>query len=213
MNTATDWDLYYRSVPVTAKLTRKYTTRVLLDAIRRYCEPADKRGLSIVEFGGANSCFVESVIAAVDPRSYDVVDTNSYGLSLLTERLGTLGVVRLREQSVLSLPAEPVADLVFSVGLIEHFDPQSTRKAVLAHFDALRPGGVAIITYPTPTLLYRIARRALELAGLWKFHDERPLQGAEVIPTIRERADVVFEKILWPLILTQTMVVAKKRSA
>jgi hypothetical protein len=36
----------------------KYTTRVLVDMIRRYGTPSSS-GLSIVEIGGANSCFVE----------------------------------------------------------------------------------------------------------------------------------------------------------
>ncbi len=40
---ATDWDTYYTHVPATAKLTRRYTTRVLIEAIQRYGR-ARKRG-------------------------------------------------------------------------------------------------------------------------------------------------------------------------
>ncbi len=64
------------------------------------------------------------------------------------------------------------ADVVFSIGLIEHFDPAGTRQAIEAHFALLKPGGYAIISYPTPTWLYRAARTLTEAAGLWKFHDE-----------------------------------------
>ena len=54
-------------------------------------------------------------------------------------------------------------DAVFSVGLIEHFDRSGTREAVLAHLRLLDDGGVAIISYPTPTLLYRAARSVTEV--------------------------------------------------
>jgi glycosyltransferase involved in cell wall biosynthesis len=211
--TATDWDSYYTSVPATAKLTRRYTTARLIEAIRRYVTPASPGGrLSIVEIGGANSCFVDRILAEVPCGSYDIVDTNQYGLSLLEKR-GLGDVVRLHQQSVLALSLDTPADLVFSVGLVEHFDRGRTREAILAHFEALRPGGVAIITFPRPTLLYRITRRAIEVAGMWKFFDERPLEPEEVIAAIREAADVMYQKTLWPLFLTQQLIVARKRPA
>ena len=209
---ATDWDSYYTSVPPTARLTRRYTTARLLDAIQRYVEPASPTGrLSIVEIGGANSCFVDRILAKVPCDSYDVVDTNQYGLSLLAQRAGPTGVVRLHQQSVLALSLHASADLVFSVGLVEHFDRERTRAAILAHFQALRPGGIAIITFPRPTLLYRATRRLIEAAGMWKFFDERPLDPSEVIAAVQESGDVLYEKLMWPLILTQHLIVARKR--
>ena len=204
---ATDWTRYYASVPATARLTRRYTTAVLIDAIRRHA--GSDSGLSILEIGGANSCFLDRIMAAVRCARYDVVDTNRYGLSLLQERAGA--IVHLHEQNVLALSLNREADIVFSVGLVEHFAPPETRAAVRAHFDVLRPGGTAIITFPTPTPLYRVARRFLELAGMWKFPDERPLDPREVIAALRDRADVLYQKTLWPLVLTQHVIVARKR--
>jgi len=103
------------------------------------------------------------------------------------------------------------ADLVFSVGLVEHFKPSETRAAVLAHFDYLRPGGTAIITFPTPTPLYRVTRGFIEELGMWRFPDERPLRPQEVMDAIRVRGEVIWEKMLWPLMLTQYLIVARKR--
>ena len=168
--------------------------------------------LAIVEIGGANSCFLDSILAGVGCRSYDVVDTNEYGLSLLAGKVEGSEVLRLHQQSVLDLHMRPQADLVFSVGLIEHFDPEETRKAVQAHFDVLRPGGVAIISFPTPTLLYRVTRGFIELLGMWKFHDERALARGEVTASVEECGDVLKSETLWPLLLTQELVVARKRS-
>ena len=102
---------------------------------------------------------------------------------------------------------------MFSVGLVEHFDPARTREAILAHFSILRPGGIAIITFPTPTLLYRVTRGLIEAAGMWKFHDERPLKPAEVASSVKERGEILQQKLMWPLILTQHVVVARKRAS
>ena len=206
----TDWDSYYQSVPSTAKLTRKYTTAVLVDAIRRYARSQTGEPLAMVEIGGANSCFLDRLIEEFSPRSYDVVDTNQYGLDLLARRAASGGPLRLHRESVLAMSLPPTADVVFSVGLVEHFQPADTRAAVLAHFDVLRTGGIAIITFPTPTALYRATRKFIESIGQWKFHDERPLAPSEAIESVRERGEVLFEKIMWPLMLTQYVVVARK---
>lgn len=211
---ATDWDRYYTSVPSTARLTRQYSTAVLVDAMRRFGLHDGTDGpASIVEIGGANSCFLDAIVQRVPCRSYDVVDTNQYGLSLLAGRVHQQAatVVRLHQQSVLDLSLAMSADIVFSVGLVEHFAPVETRAAILAHFDLLRPGGTVIVTFPTPTLLYRMTRRLIEAVGMWKFPDERPLQPDEVIAAIGQRGDVVWQKTLWPLMLTQHLIVARKR--
>ena len=185
---------------------------MLLDAIQRYAAPAPPdRQLAITEIGGANSCFMESILAKIPCRSYDVIDTNSYGLWLLEKKAGLSPVVRLHRQNVLDLSLDSKADVVFSVGLVEHFDPAETRQAVLSHFDILRSGGIAIVTFPTPTWLYRASRKLIEALGMWKFPDERPLTPSEATGAVKERAAILEQKTLWPLILTQHMIVARKR--
>jgi len=52
----------------------------------------------------------------------------------------------------------------------------------------------------------------MELLGLWKFHDERPLNFPEVLSAVQERAEVLATKTLWPLGLTQGAVVARKKT-
>ena len=213
MFTRTDWDRYYTSVPFTARLTRRYSTRVLLDAIKRHALPSARDGsLSIVEIGGANSCFMDAIISAVRCHSYHVVDTNSYGLSLLEKRIGNSQLVRLHQRSVLDSSLDVQADLVFSVGLVEHFNPTETHQAVLAHFDMLRSNGVARIAFPTPTLLYRGVRTLIETVGMWKFPDERPLQPSEVLATVQQRGAILERKTMWPLLLTQHLIVARQRN-
>jgi len=204
MNTprATDWDAYYKHVPKTAQATRKYTTRVLVGALKRYGGTG-----KVVEIGGANSCFLDAIQRDVVPAEYHVVDSNRYGLSLLQGRKDVV----THEADVLRLGDLGFrADVVFSIGLIEHFDPEGTRRAIEAHFALLKPGGYAIISYPTPTWLYRVARAATEALGMWKFHDERPLKRPEVAGVVRKHGEIEFEKTLWPLVFTQHIMAIRK---
>jgi glycosyltransferase involved in cell wall biosynthesis/2-polyprenyl-3-methyl-5-hydroxy-6-metoxy-1,4-benzoquinol methylase len=207
--TPTDWDRYYRSVPFTAHVTRKYTQTVLIGALKRFVSS----GATMVEIGGANSCFLDGIARELRPQAYHVIDRNEYGLELLRERVGQRTDVMLHRADVLESDRTKVeADVVFSVGVIEHFDIAGTRQAVRAHFDLLKPGGYAMMTFPTPTWLYIAARSIVEALRVWRFTDERALERAEVLEVVREYGDVVFEKTLWPLIFTQRLIVVRKNA-
>lgn len=78
---ATDWDRYYRAPAPTARLTRRYTTRTLLVLMRRLGAGPSSR---IAELGGANSCFLDRLLAGLRPARYHIVDNNQLGLSLLS---------------------------------------------------------------------------------------------------------------------------------
>ncbi len=207
---ATDWTEYYKFVPLPARLTRRYTSTVLLRVLRTYTKLGSGRPATIVELGGANSCFLEAILRELRPAEYHIVDTNEYGLSLLKERLPANAPVRLHHTSALELPAWLKADVVFSVGLIEHFDASETAQLVRAHFRCLLPGGCAILSFPTPTWLYRLARTLAESAGLWRFPDERPLAREEVLGALASLGEVLHEEILWPIVFTQRLIVARK---
>jgi SAM-dependent methyltransferase len=118
--------------------------------------------------------------------------------------------VILHEQDVLRLALPQTVDVAFSVGLIEHFTPEETASAVRAHFEILKPGGIALVSFPTPTWLYRLARRAAELTGKWMFPDERPLRLDEVAAAASPHGRLLFRKILWPIVFTQCLTVWRK---
>ena len=206
----TDWSRYYETVPATARVTRKVTTSVLVSAIRRHLE--QRRRPVIVEIGGANSCFVEAIEERVGFEQYHVVDTNRYGLDLLARRYPESQRVQAHEGDVLAEPQLTGADLVFSIGLVEHFSPAGTAAAVASHFKMAKPGGLVIISFPTPTWLYRAARWLTEAAGAWKFHDERPLRPAEVRKVMAREGEVLGETTIWPIVFTQHLIVARRRA-
>lgn len=207
MTEATNWDSYYARPYKTASLTRKYSASVLVDLMKRN----GGTGGSILEFGGANSCFIDGILTEVKPARYDVIDNNQLGLDLLKSRYPSDDRVSVNQGDVLS-PSDPdyLYDIVYSVGLIEHFDQAGTARAIATHFKYLKPGGTAIITFPTPTWLYRAVRGLAEATNNWIFHDERPLRLPEFERAVAGLGDIQSARILWPLVLTQYCVVVRK---
>ena len=206
----TDWTAYYDRPASTARFSRKVTQAKLVNTIRRYAPDAG-RGITFVELGGANSCFLDRLRHEFAPRQYHVVDFNPRGLELLRQRVGDDPAVVMHQQDVLRMDLDLQGDLVFSVGLIEHFHEPGTRAAVDGHFKLLRPGGLLIVTFPTPTWLYRATRGAAERIGAWRFPDERPLGYDEVARAVESHADILYSGIAWGIVLTQMWIVARKR--
>ncbi len=203
----TDWDAYYDLPYKTASLTRRYTTSKLINFIKQN-EPSGGNP-SMAELGGANSCFFNSIQKELNPTIYHIVDNNRTGLDKFKLRCKTSNV-SLHEMDVLNLNLELSVDVVFSVGLIEHFSKEQMEKCVKAHFQLLKPGGIAVISFPTPTFLYNITRFLSESLGLWIFHDEKPLKKNEVVEILPEKIKVIDSKLLWPIFLTQWMLVLRK---
>jgi putative flippase GtrA len=198
----TDWTAYYRRVPWTARLTRRYTARCLLEALDR-CGLTRTPPPVLAEFGGGNSCFADAILRRFPPRAYHVVDSNPLGIELLRRRGHSILVLHAGDVREVRLP-EP-ADVVLSVGLIEHFDHAGNSQVIAAHFGNAKPGGWVLLSFPNPTWLYRATRGLLEIAGLWRFPDERPLQREEVFAAASPFGDLAWERTLWPLLLTQHM--------
>lgn len=212
VSATTDWNSYYASRPFTARCTRRYTNMMIAQALREVVGSARVR--QVVELGGGRSCFLDRVCRLLRPESYTVVDSNAVGLSGLagwTPPHQSSTSLVLHEADVRAYQPEPAADLAFSVGLIEHFDPADTARVLRTHFDLVRSGGVVLVSYPTPTLLYRATRGLLERLGLWNFPDERPLCFAETAATASPLGDLVWRRTLWPLMLSQEMLVFRKR--
>jgi SAM-dependent methyltransferase len=204
----TDWNLYYEKPFATARFSRRITETIIVRGARSFFR--GRKQITIAELGGGNSCFYEGIAAAFEPARYHIIDNNEFALALFRKRSAN-GAVRLHLSDVRRLECALQVDFVFSTGLIEHFSPEGTEKAIEAHFDLLKPGGLAVITFPTPTFLYRLIRYAAERMGTWIFHDERPLAFGEVIRTVKKYAAVRSVRTIWPTVLTQGIVEAVKK--
>jgi hypothetical protein len=197
----TDWDSYYERPFPAASLTRRYTARRLVVAMRRFLPQGPAR---IMELGGANSAFFHDVRHALNVQAYHIVDNNRTGLAK-TANLDDKGLIEINEADVLTWLPTQQFDLVYSVGLIEHFSPVETATVIQRHFEAACAGGLVIMTVPTPTALYRAIRGAAEMLKMWRFPDERPILFEELHRTASEHGGLLHEEILWPLGLTQIL--------
>tara|TARA_R110000737_G_scaffold2923_18_gene10087 strand:- start:226762 stop:227478 length:717 start_codon:yes stop_codon:yes gene_type:complete len=210
---ATDWTEYYKAPFKATSITRNFTGKLL----ERYLSlgNAVPGGASIIEIGGANSCFYTRLRDAINPSVYTVIDLNNYGLDLFREQYkadidaGKADAMQADVLDTQTLGDIPKADIVFSVGLIEHFDQTGTAESIRSHFMLCKPGGLVVMTFPTPTLLYRGTRGAAELMGKWIFHDERPLRFPEVLSTCDQHGKLIRSQINWPIFLTQGIVAYK----
>ncbi|MFH1059432.1 MAG: class I SAM-dependent methyltransferase [Pseudomonadota bacterium] len=201
---ATDWNRYYEQPCPAASLTRRFTAGRLLNAITRHA-PHRAGGLVLAELGGGASCCHDLLLKRLRPARYHVVDNNTLGLELLPrhERIE-------RHQFDLRQGFPDLrADVVFSLGLIEHFDPADTARVIQAHFDLAAPDGLVVMTFPTPTGVYRLARAVAEALGLWMFKDERPLTLAEVAATAGVSGELAQVEVLWPVVFTQALMALK----
>jgi 2-polyprenyl-3-methyl-5-hydroxy-6-metoxy-1,4-benzoquinol methylase len=206
--TATDWTRYYRHTPWYTSVTRAISRRKLIRVLN---EHRPLRPLSVCEIGGANSCFAEVLCNELPVDHYHVVDLNAFGLSLLERKQVRTRLTFERSDILSSDPVYEQFDVVFSVGLIEHFEKPDTAKAIEAHFERCRAGGIVLITFPTPTFVYRATRRMAEVAGMWAFPDERPLPFEEVTSCCGQRGDIIHRSINWSILLTQGYVMVRAR--
>jgi putative flippase GtrA len=205
----TDWDAYYRRPALFAPLTRRITQRVVVREI--VAALGGREPSAILELGGGNSPLLLALHARYPRAHLAAVDTNAVGLDLLAVQLPHKGAIDLVHRSVLAPATAAAADVVYSIGLIEHFDPADTARAVAAHFDYARPGGIVLMTFPMPTWLYRAVRAAAEALGIWRFPDERPLAIDEVTQEALRHGDLVRCFVNWPIVLTQGVLVLRKR--
>lgn len=202
----TDWERYYRRPCPAALLTRRVTAHRLLSVIRRHA-PRRAGGLVLAELGGGGSCCQHFLERKLRPAAYHVVDNNPLGLEMLRER----PAVTLHRADLLRERPPLTADVVFSLGLIEHYPTAQRQRLLAAHFDLVAPDGLVVLSFPTPTRLYRLARGLAEGLGQWRFPDEEPLPPPAVIAAVAQYGEIASNQVLWPIVLTQALLALKPR--
>ena len=178
--------------------------------LKKYVPQSEWNSLRIAELGGAGSCYYDHIQEKLSPEKYIIIDNNRTGLKMMEEKIKGKDNVDLLDMDVLEFDGKMELDLVYSIGLIEHFPLRERQKVIQVHFDLLKPGGIAILSFPTPTFLYLVTRQLSKMLNLWIWHDEIPLEVDEVIGVMKPFGEVKETKILWPMILTQAMIVVQK---
>lgn len=214
MQKQTDWDSYYKNPYFFSRITREISAMKLKRIISRYL---GGEGGDVVELGGGNSCFYRMICETFRIKRYTIVDNNELSLqkfsSVDESPSNTLTKLIncdiLNQQELIKMLSDQ-ADIVLSVGLVEHFSGANFTKVIESHFALAKSNGIVIITFPTPTFLYKITRKLSELIGLWIFYDEIPLKMSEVREAVRAFGIIESEEINWPIILTQGIIVIRK---
>lgn len=209
----TDWGEYYRKPFFLAKYTRAILRKRLMKAISAHLP--DRHAFDVAELGGGASCYMNAIMHHFTVRKYHIFDNNAASLQLTAGIAGAdyESAVALHDVDLLngSVP-ELDCNIVFSGGLIEHFDEAGTAKLIREHFNAASRGGLVILLFPVRSVLYRMTRKLAEICGKWIFHDERPLTDAEVIRTAEQFGTLLHSETIHSIMLSQTMLVFAKKS-
>ena len=205
---ATDWTRYYESPFITAHVTRRITGRILVNMLTAAGFP---EGGSMIELGGGNSAFCSTLMRRLHVSRYLAVDSNPRGTELFRAKHPGPEANAIRAD-ILTPDATSIepADLVFSIGLVEHFPEEQAKIAIRRHFELAKPGGLVLISFPAPTFSYRIIRRAAESLGIWRFPDERPIRLEDAARLCAEHGDLLAKRLNRAILLTQGIVQARK---
>ena len=206
---ATDWTRYYEKPFITAHVTRRITAHRIVKMVLAAGGFPDSR--HIIELGGGNSSFCDMLIQRLHASHYTVVDSNPRGVELFRQKHPEAETSAVcTDLFELDAASVPPADLVFSIGLVEHFPEEQTKIAIRRHFELTKPGGLVLITFPVPTFSYRLIRRVAEKLGIWRFPDERPIQLEDAVALCGEHGEIIDACLNRAILLTQGIVLARK---
>jgi SAM-dependent methyltransferase len=203
----TDWTEYYKKQYKVTSLTRKISERILINLMKKY---SSNKELTIIELGGANSCFYKGIRKNLRVKEYTIIDNNEFGLEKTKQSFGDDKTLKMFNQDVLDIKFQEKTDIVFSVGLIEHFSESDIETVIQNHYNLLQVGGICIITYPTPTFLYKITRAILEALKLWRFYDETPLKKEQILKAIKNDVRILYYRRNDYILLSQGIIVMTK---
>ncbi len=185
-NTAEQWGRLWSGAPKRLKELRfsvdKAEKSFIWSSVSEALGQQDHSSLSTVELG-AGSGTISAVFARQGAR-VTVLDYSQEALDTSTALFGELG---LAQESMLAdalrLPESLVGqfDVAMSFGLAEHFEGDDRARIVKAHFDLLRPGGLAVISVPNRNCWpYRMWKARREALGKWQFGLEMPFSRDEI---------------------------------
>ena len=205
-----DWDRYYRRPFVTARWSRRILESELVRLFRAFAPR--RRPLALLEIGGANSCFLPRLMHEFPVEPYTILDKSREGMRLGREQFTPAygGRVEYALADVFSAQLSRQYDVVFSVGLLEHFTDAEIDPLIRLHKSWVRDDGLVLITVPTPTVPYRVIRSIAELLGIWRFPDEEPMPRGRLVDLMRRHGlAILSERTLWLQLLTQSVVAAR----
>ncbi len=169
-------------------LARERTSPRWQEIVRRLQQAFGSiQGLRTVELGCGRGDL--SVLLAERGAAVTLVDSCPEALAQASERFDRPHLdAELVNADMFQFAAERAKgfDLAVSSGVIEHFKGEDRTRAIQAHYDAVRSGGLVVISVPHARCLpYRIWKSYLELRGWWPYGYERPYTRRELVRRAR----------------------------
>lgn len=139
-------------------------------------------GLEVIEIGAGQG--TNALMYALLGARATVLDRSRVALEHSRQRFAEHGLeLTAVEADLFDLPAElrDRFDVSMSFGVCEHFLDHRRQRAVAAHVELLKPGGLAVVNVPNRlSLLYRIWMGLEKRRGTWQLGTEVPFSGAEL---------------------------------
>lgn len=156
------WDTIYNN-PKNLKLPSPYniSSRDIMLLLQKHIKP----GMRVLEVGcapGRNLAWIAKNLKA----DVSGLDYSRHGIRLTSDLFNKFGLhCDLRNENVFSTTF-PVQffDVVYSFGLIEHFDDPS--EIINMHLKLTKPGGIALMGIPNYTGLYGFFQKKLDFDNL-----------------------------------------------
>lgn len=208
----TDWKEYYRKRNVISECSAWLCAKNLFSVFRanRLCDSLKVK--KIVELGGGNSALYKYIREFFPDAQIVLIDKEEFNEASFCEQSSKDIHLECKIEDILveKFDYGTPAELVFSIGLIEHFPVENTALMIKRHFEYCRPGGIVLISFPTPTFMYTFVRWVMEKLSLWLFYDERPLKSWEVESEMDRYGTKIDEKLDIRMGLTQKILLYKK---
>ncbi len=213
----TDWTTYYERK---RSFFSTFTQRSTLEMINKFYDMTGYASntksnsiYSVIELGGGNSCFAGNFCERNALQVYDIIDNNNLSVQLFEKmKLRVVSHKGLLINLTEYTNPKTQYDFVYSIGLIEHFDPAERSMVIKNHFQYCKNKGYVLISFPTPTRKYRFWRKVMEILGLWQFWDETPLYYKDVKQDIEKYGNILKVELNKKLFLTQMLIFAKKHT-
>lgn len=186
------WDQLWTHQPTNARdddlLARERASkrwRLMVEHIRNMFGRLD--GLRTIELGSGRGDL--SALLAREGAEVTLLDASDRALDQARARFDRLGLPAKFERGDLFKGSALQAgfDVALSSGVIEHFPGRQRTEAIRAHANAVREGGLTIISVPNAHCVpYRIWKAWLEWRQSWPYGFERPYPRRELLRRARE---------------------------
>jgi len=185
----TDWREYYSKKPLKIVSKKRENN---INYILNILEENNFNGRNFLEYGGGNSSVAEAISKKYKVDKFTIVDNNQYGIDLLDNR----DIKNLNKQclSIFDFKDKEIYDLIYSVGLIEHFQGKDFENCVLEHFKYAKKGGYILYTFPVPVFRYKVIRTIYEIFNKWQYTDEIPLNSKTVENVVKKHNGILRDK-------------------